>query len=141
MKFSAIFEITCATKLQNPSLLSYSSLLFNPLSSFISHSALSPIQLSLLLSASHHKLLYSTQKQTPTTGQSTIKTRSFLAFSFPFFWGVGHPPTQHKFALTTRNAGHWSVSEMSSMHIENPETLADGSKNFDEDGRAKRTGL
>ncbi|KAK7377507.1 hypothetical protein VNO80_02933 [Phaseolus coccineus] len=29
---------------------------------------------------------------------------------------------------------------MSSMHIETPETLADGSKNFDEDGRAKRTG-
>ncbi|KAL9331107.1 hypothetical protein ACSQ67_000717 [Phaseolus vulgaris] len=29
---------------------------------------------------------------------------------------------------------------MSSMHIETPETLADGNKNFDEDGRAKRTG-
>jgi len=27
------------------------------------------------------------------------------------------------------------------MHIETPETLADGNKNFDEDGRAKRTGI
>ena len=27
------------------------------------------------------------------------------------------------------------------MHIETPETLAGGSKNFDEDGRAKRTGI
>lgn len=28
------------------------------------------------------------------------------------------------------------------MHIETPQTLADGSKNnFDEDGRAKRTGI
>ncbi|XP_027330354.1 amino acid permease 6-like [Abrus precatorius] len=29
---------------------------------------------------------------------------------------------------------------MNSMHIETPETLADGGKNFDDDGRVKRTG-
>lgn len=27
------------------------------------------------------------------------------------------------------------------MHIETPETFADGGKNFDEDGRTKRTGI
>lgn len=72
----------CHKTTNSPSLLSCSFLLFNPFSSFISHSALSPIQLSLLLWAFLAKSKHQLQ----------ANHKLFFAYFFSFLFGCW-PPT------------------------------------------------